>query len=159
MPLSNDPYEDPTQPIDARRQVSASAERSTWGDLFHTAAPLIDAPAFYGPPVIFVLGPWLLLVLLLTGPLAAMVTVVLAMAVVAGLLAVLVAVIASPYLLIRHLHAHGRSTRNRVHPVTCSATTGSALAGSPHHNRKACHEDRGYRRDRPHRLKARQQAP
>jgi hypothetical protein len=107
MPLSNDPYEDPTQPIDARRQASASAERSTRGDLFHTAAPLIFAPAFDGPPVIFVLGPWLLLVLLLIGPFAAMVTVVLAMAVAAGLLAVLVAVIASPYLLIRHLRAHG----------------------------------------------------
>ena len=107
MPLSNDPSEDPTQPIGARRQASASAERSTRGDLFHTAAPLIDAPAFYGPPVIFVLGPWLLLVLLLIGPFAAMVTVVFAMAVVAGLLAVLVAVIASPYLLIRHLRAHG----------------------------------------------------
>jgi hypothetical protein len=107
MPLSNDHSEDPAQPIDARRQASASAERSTWGDLFHTAAPLIDAPAFYGPPVIFVLGPWLLLVLLLIGPFAAMVTVVFAMAVVAGLLAVLVAVIASPYLLIRRLRAHG----------------------------------------------------
>jgi hypothetical protein len=107
MPPSNDPYEDPTQPIEARRQASASPERSIWGDLFHTAAPLIDAPAFYGPPVIFVLGPWLLLVLLLIGPFAAMVTVVFAMAVVAGLLAVLVAVIASPYLLIRHLRAHG----------------------------------------------------
>ena len=107
MPLSNDPYEDPTQPIDARRRASASAERSTWGDLFCTAAPLINAPAFYGPPVIFVLGPWLLLVLMLIGPFAAMVTVLLAMAVAAGLLAVLVAVIASPYLLIRHLHAHG----------------------------------------------------
>jgi hypothetical protein len=107
MPRSNDPDEDPTQPIDAPRQASASAERSTWGDLFHAAAPLIDAPAFYGPPVIFVLGPWLLLVLLLIGPFAAMVTVVLAMALAAGLVAVLVAVIASPYLLIRHLHAHG----------------------------------------------------
>jgi hypothetical protein len=107
MPLSNDPYEDPTQPIEARRQASASPDRPTLGELFHTAAPLIDAPAFYGPPVIFVLGPWLLLVLLLIGPFAAMVTVVLAMAVAAGLLAALVAVIASPYLLIRHLHAHG----------------------------------------------------
>ena len=95
------------RPIDARLRASVSPERSTWGDLFHTTAPLIAAPAFYGPPVIFVLGPWLLLVLLLIGPFAAMVTVVLAMAVAAGLLAVLVAVIASPYLLIRRLRAHG----------------------------------------------------
>ena len=106
------------RPFDPRRQASASPERSTWGDLFHTTAPLINAPAFYGPPVIFVLGPWLLLVLMLIGPFAAMVTVVLAMAVAAGLLAFLVALIASPYLLIRRLHAHGMvhaKPRARLH--------------------------------------------
>jgi hypothetical protein len=108
------------RPIDTRRQASASPEPSTWGDLFHTAAPLIDAPAFYGPPVIFVLGPWLLLVLVLIGPFAAMITIVFAMAVVAGLLAAVVAVIASPYLLIRHLRSHGvghakpRAPRHRL---------------------------------------------
>jgi len=106
MPLSNDPYEDPTQPIDARRQASASPERSTWGEVFDEAQ-LIGAPDFYGPPIIFVLGPWLLLALMLAGPFALLITVVLALAVAAGLLAVLVAVIASPYLLIRHLRAHG----------------------------------------------------
>ena len=105
--LHTPPQSATPRPIDARRQASASPERSTGGDLFHTAAQLIDAPAFYGPPVIFVLGPWLLLVLLLIGPFAAMITIVFAMAVVAGLLAVLVAAIASPYLLIRHLRAHG----------------------------------------------------
>ena len=88
MPLSNDPSEDPTQPIGARRPASASPERPTRGAPLHTAAPLIDAPAFFGPPIIYVLGPWLLLVLLLIGPFAAIFTVVLATAVVAGLLAV-----------------------------------------------------------------------
>ena len=70
-------------------------------------SPLLAAPAFFGPPIIYVLGPWLLLVLLLIGPLALIFTLLLATAAAAGLLAVCVAVIASPYLLIRHLHAHG----------------------------------------------------
>ncbi len=86
---------------------STSPDRPTWGELFDERAPIIGAPAFFGPPVIFVLGPWLLVVLLLIGPLALILTLVLAVALAAALLAVFVAVIASPYLLIRHLHAHG----------------------------------------------------
>jgi hypothetical protein len=70
------------------------------------ATPLIDAPAFYGPPIIFVLGPWLLLVLLLAGPFALIFTVLLALGAAAGLMVLFVAVIASPYLLIRHLHSY-----------------------------------------------------
>lgn len=79
----------------------------TWSKVFAQTAPMIDAPAFYGPPIIFVLGPWLLLVLLLIGPFALIVTVLLVLATVASLLAICVAVIACPYLLIRHRHAHG----------------------------------------------------
>jgi membrane protein implicated in regulation of membrane protease activity len=66
---------------------------------------MIDAPAFYGPPVIFVLGPWLLMVLLLAGPFALFLLVLLALAAAAGLIAVFVAMIASAYLLIRRLHS------------------------------------------------------
>ena len=69
---------------------------------------MIGAPAFFGPPIVFVLGPWLLLVFLLIGPLALLITGLLVVAVATGLLALLAAVIASPYLLIRHLHAQGR---------------------------------------------------
>ena len=85
---------------------STSPDRPTWGDLFEDGAAIIGAPAFFGPPVIFVLGPWLLVVLLLIGPLALILTLVLAMALAGALLAVFVSVIASPYLLVRHLHAH-----------------------------------------------------
>ena len=134
-------------PIAPLRRGSASPDRPSWSDVRATV-PILDAPAFYGPPITFVLGPWLLLVLLLIGPFALLLTVLLALAVAAGVLAVCVAVIASPYLLIRHLHAHGIVDAKRVHPSTCSAHTGSALPGSAHHNRMACHEDRGYRRQR-----------
>jgi hypothetical protein len=95
------------RPSAARRRGSPLSARPTWGKVFDEGAPLIGAPAFFGPPVIVVLGPWLLLVLLLIGPFVLILTVMLVLAVAMGLLAVFVAVIATPYLLIRHLHARG----------------------------------------------------
>jgi hypothetical protein len=89
------------------RRGSASADRPTWVEAFDETAPLIRVPAFFGPPVIFVLGTWLLLALLLIGPFALVLTLLLVLAVAAGLVAVLAAVIASPYLLIRRLRSHG----------------------------------------------------
>lgn len=97
-----------------------SADRPTWGEVFAQTAPIIGAPAFFGPPVIFVLGPWLLLVLLLIGPFALILTLVLALALAGAVLAVFVAVIAGPYLFIRHLHAHGTvraKPHASVHPI------------------------------------------
>src|SRR5204863_9865100 len=52
-----------SRPIGARGQGFASPDRPTAGERFDETAPLIGAPAIYGPPVIFLLGPWLLLVL------------------------------------------------------------------------------------------------
>ena len=95
------------RPIAPRRPGSTSPDRPTWGEVFDERAAFIGTPAFFGPPIIFVLGPWLLLVLLLIGPFALILTLLLVLALAAALLAVLVAVIASPYLLICHLHAHG----------------------------------------------------
>lgn len=93
--------------IAPRQRGSDSADRPSWGEVFAQTASLVGVPAFYGPPIIFLLGPWLLLVLLLIGPFALIVTILIAFAVAAGLLVGLVAVIASPYLLIRRLRAHG----------------------------------------------------
>jgi hypothetical protein len=90
---------------------SASPERLSWAERLGATVPLISAPAFFGPPVIFILGPWLLLVLLLIGPAALLITFVLVAAVAVGLLVALGAVIASPYLLVRHLRARHRIAR------------------------------------------------
>ena len=87
------------------------SDRPTWGEVFAQTAPLIGAREFFGAPISFVLGPRLLFVLLLIGPFAVVFTVPVVLAVAAGLLAVFVAVIVSPYLLIRHLHAHGHGPR------------------------------------------------
>ena len=111
----------------------ASPDRPTWGETFRATVPIIDAPAFFGPPVTFVLGPWLLLVLLLIGPFALLLTVLLVLAVAAGVLAAFVAVIASPYLLVRHLHAHAMvhaEPRAPLHPLRTHRVHSGRL-GSP----------------------------
>ena len=81
------PPQSATPPPIAAAAGSASPGRPTWGAAFDRTAPLIGAPAFFGPPIIFVLGPWLLLVLLLIGPFALIFTLVLVTAAAAGLLA------------------------------------------------------------------------
>jgi hypothetical protein len=121
------------RPVAPRQRSSAAPDRPTWRKTVDETAPIIDTPAFYGPPIIFVLGPWLLLVLLLIGPFALVLTVLLGLAVAAGLLAMFVAVIASPYLLIRHLHAHGvvhRKPRAPLHPFRKHRVSSGRL-GSP----------------------------
>jgi hypothetical protein len=76
------------------------------GDTLEGTAADIAAPAIYGPPVSFLFVPWLLLVLLLIPPFALVFTVVLVLAVGAGLLAAAAALLASPYLLVRHVRTH-----------------------------------------------------
>ena len=101
--------------------------------MFDERAPMIGAPAFFGPPVIFVLGPWLLLVLLLIGPFVLAMMALLVLAAGAGLLAAAAALIASPYLLRGHLRTHGiaqaklRASRHLFH----KHRVGSGRLGSP----------------------------
>ena len=90
---------------------SASLDRPTLGERLGETVPLISAPAFFGPPVIFIFGPWLLLVLLLIPPAALLITLVVVSLLGAALLAALGALIASPYLLVRHLRARHRMAR------------------------------------------------
>ena len=61
---------------------------------------LICFMAIYGPPVVFLAAPWLLLGLLLSGPFAVVFTLVL---VAAALVAGIAALLATPYLLVRGL--------------------------------------------------------
>jgi hypothetical protein len=101
--------------------------------VFDERAPLIGAPAFFGPPVVYLLGPWLLVLLVLVGRFALILTVLLVFAVAAGLLVVLVAVIASPYLVVRHLHAHDiirMTPRAPLHPFQKHRASSDRL-GSP----------------------------
>jgi hypothetical protein len=89
-------------------RYSAPPDRLTWAELLGATVPLISAPAYFGPPVIFLLGPWLILVLLLIPPAAVLITLVLVVLLAATLLVAFGALIASPYLLVRHLRARHR---------------------------------------------------
>jgi hypothetical protein len=90
-------------PIDAQHHDGPSGSKGrTIGGLAQAVLPMIDAPAFYGPPIVFVLGPWLLFVLLLIGPIVLLLTLLAVLLVAGGLLLVLVVLIAAPYLLVRH---------------------------------------------------------
>jgi hypothetical protein len=104
----------------------------TAGETFDEVAPLIGAPPIYGPPIIFVLGPWLLLVLLVIPPAALLITLVLVVALAAGLLVAVSALVASPYLLVRHMLARHPARRGRVaseHRAARPAPAASEVTG------------------------------
>ena len=90
-----------------------ASERPTVRELLQRVVPGIFFVPLAGPPVILLLGPWLLLVLLIIPPAAFLITLVLVLAVAAGLLVALGALIASPYLLVRHLRAREPVHRHR----------------------------------------------
>jgi hypothetical protein len=92
-----------------------STDRSSLRETIAEAGAGIGAPAFYGPPISFLFVPWLLLVLLLIPPFAVVFTIGLVLAVGAALLAAVGALVASPYLLVRHVRAH-RSTHEKRQP-------------------------------------------
>src|SRR5918996_4025270 len=101
----------PEQPTDPRRSARALAsERPTFGETFAEIVPLIGFIPAYGPPAVYLLGPWLFLVLMLAGPFACLFALVVVMVVgatvLAALTAAILAILAAPYLLVRHLRRH-----------------------------------------------------
>jgi len=92
----------------AGHNVSTSAsEDPTFGAMLAETIPLIGAIAGYGPPVIFLAGPWLLLALMLSAPFAVLLTLIAAMLVAATVLVALTAAtLVAPYLLIRGLRGY-----------------------------------------------------
>jgi hypothetical protein len=93
--------------------------------------PLIGFVPTAGPPVVFVLGPWLLLGLVLAGPLAwlfvLVVVVIVAATVLAALTAAILAILAAPCLLVRHLRRH----RSRHASISAPAAHVVAIESPP----------------------------
>ena len=101
----------PPQPTARRRSAHPAASgRPTFGDSLAETVPLVEFIPGYGPPAVLVLGPWLFLVLMLAGPFACLFVLVAAMIVAATVLAALIAavlaILAAPYLLVRHLRGY-----------------------------------------------------
>src|SRR4051794_27730603 len=67
-----------------------------------------------GPPVAFLLVPWLILVLLLIPPAALVLTLVAIVLVAGALVAAVCAIVASPYLIVHHLRARRAAAEARV---------------------------------------------
>lgn len=88
----------------------------------HTASPtaagmlgetvsLICFVALYGPPVVFLAAPWLLLGLILSGPFALVLTLVVTLLAATALVGGIGAILATPYLIIRKRAAHASIAR------------------------------------------------
>jgi hypothetical protein len=90
-------------------------------DMLREATSLVCAVAFYGPPVLFFAAPWLLLGLMLMGPFALVVTLVVALFAAAALIAGIGALLATPILMIR-----SRRTAHVPAPSTARAHRGRA---------------------------------
>jgi hypothetical protein len=102
------------QSTDPRR----GCERPTFGAMLAEIVALIEFVPAYGPPAVFVLGPWLVLGLVVAGPLAwlfaLVVVIIVAATVLAGLTA---AILVAPVLLVRRL----RRRRARHAPISAPA--------------------------------------
>jgi hypothetical protein len=89
---------------------SAVDDPPTFGEMLEEILPLIGVVVVAGPPVVLLVGPLVLFALMLAGPFALAVTLLLVLAVALVAAAVLVAltgaVVATPYLLVRRLRGH-----------------------------------------------------
>jgi hypothetical protein len=96
---------------DAGHNASPSASKQpAIREMLAETFPLIGAIAGSGPPVIFLAGPWLLFALMLSGPFAFLLTLVVVMlmaaTVLVALTAAILAIVAAPYLLIGRLRRY-----------------------------------------------------
>jgi hypothetical protein len=96
--------------------------------------PLIGAIPLYGPPVAFFAIPWILFALLLAGPFALLVTIVIALLAAGLLIGALAAIAASPYLLVRQLRSawtHHSTSRAPARPLAANPPATADLAFLP----------------------------
>jgi hypothetical protein len=95
---------EPESSPDERRNVPPSAsEPRTVGEALAEVGPVAGVIAGFGPPVAWLAGPWLLFVLALAGPFAVLFTLVVVLVAAALLVLLAGTILASPYLLVRHL--------------------------------------------------------
>jgi hypothetical protein len=111
---------------DARHDAHpASSASSTLGEIVDETLPLIGAVPVYGPPVIIVAGPWLLLSLMLVGPFALLATLVVLLVAAAAIVGLVGAVLAAPYLLVRHLRGYRAGHASMRAPAAQVVVSGS----------------------------------
>jgi hypothetical protein len=125
-PLSPSAPESATTPSWSDDVVLAEPERPTIRDLLDAVLPVIGVVVVAGPPVVFVLVPWLLLVLMLSGPFALVIAFVVVGLVAVALLVAVAALLAAPVVLVRHLHRRPCESSQTIGvPATRVAPLGS----------------------------------
>ncbi|MGH2892260.1 MAG: hypothetical protein ACRDPM_03205 [Solirubrobacteraceae bacterium] len=80
----------------------SEADRPTFRQIVDETLPLIDIVPEAGPPLIFLAVPYLLFVVMLIGPFALLLTMVILLIAGMALVALVGAILATPYLLVRH---------------------------------------------------------
>ena len=96
----------PSPPEPGSGAHSAASADPTLGEMVVETAGLVGVVPGYGPPVALVAAPWLLLSLMLAGPFAVLVTLVVLLFAMAALVALIGAILAAPYLVFRHLRGY-----------------------------------------------------
>ena len=94
--------------------MASDSSSQTVSEMLGEAVSLLCFVAWYGPPVVFLGAPWLFLALILAGPFAVLVTLVVALVAAAALVAGIAALLATPYLLIRRHVSIPRPAATRV---------------------------------------------
>lgn len=113
----------------AHKAALAPSESPTFRDMLDDVLPVIGVIFVAGPPVIVLAGPWLVLVLMLSGPFALVVAFVLVGLVAAALLVTVAAIVVAPFVLVRRLHRSyrsGRATGVPVPQVACAPLAAGA---------------------------------
>ncbi len=92
----------------ARRGARPAAfTNPTFGETLDETLPLIGVVPVAGPPIVLLVGPWLLFALMLAGPFALLLTLVVLLVAARALVGLIGAVLAAPYLLVRQLRGRG----------------------------------------------------
>jgi hypothetical protein len=111
---------------DARRNARPAASAyPTSGEVVDETLPLVGAIPVYGPPVVLVAGPWVLLALMVAGPFALLFTLVLLVVAAAALVGLIGAILAAPYLLVRRLRGYRAARVSMRAPAAPLVAAGS----------------------------------
>ena len=105
--------EHPNTPASEARSSGhpAGSDGPTFGEIVDEILPITDVVLVAGPPVLFVAVPWLLLALMLSGPFAVLVALMVVLAGVAVLCAAIIGIVATPYLVVRGVFRRYRAAQ------------------------------------------------
>jgi hypothetical protein len=102
----------------ARRNAPPSvSDPPTFGEMLDEILPLVGFVAVAGPPVVLLVGPWLLFGLMLFPPSALLTTLVAVLVAATVLVALIAAILATTYLLVSHLRGRRAGHASSGGPV------------------------------------------